>query len=140
VQSHIGLFSAEPVAGQVRRFEPQWRQFLDAVVAMGYKLKITEFDVNDRAPPGDISVRDRAVADYAKAYLDVMLSYPQLNDLLVWGMCDRYSWLNGFEPRKDKLRKRGTPYDENFRAKPLRRAIAAAFLQMGQSVPRGERG
>jgi endo-1,4-beta-xylanase len=42
-------------------------------------------------------------------------------------MCDRYSWLGGFDPRKDKLPKRGTPYDRHFRPKPLREAIAAAF-------------
>ena len=48
------------------------------------------------------------VADYAKAYLDVMLSYPQLRDILAWGMVDRYSWLDGFDPRADKTLKRGT--------------------------------
>ena len=37
---------------------------------MGYKLLITEFDVNDHTAPGDIGVRDRMVADYARAYLD----------------------------------------------------------------------
>jgi endo-1,4-beta-xylanase len=68
------------------------------------------------------------VADYAKAYLDVMLSYPQLRDILAWGMVDRYSWLTGFDPRADKSIKRGTPYDTNFRPKPLREAIAAAFM------------
>jgi endo-1,4-beta-xylanase len=67
------------------------------------------------------------VADYAKAYLDIMLSYPQLKDVLAWGMVDRYSWLEGFDPRADKLKKRGTPYDANFKAKPMREAIASAF-------------
>jgi len=42
-------------------------------------------------------------------------------------MVDRYSWLNNFDPRRDKLLKRGTPYDANFRPKPLRQAIATAF-------------
>jgi endo-1,4-beta-xylanase len=44
-------------------------------------------------------------------------------------MCDRYSWLKGFDPREDKAPKRGTPYDSQFRAKPLREAIAAALAQ-----------
>jgi len=99
------------------------------VTASGYKLLITEFDVNDRMAPGDIGVRDRMVADCAKAYLDVMLSYPQLGDILSWGMSDRYTWLESFDPRADKLPKRGLPYDASFRAKPLRRAIAEAFAQ-----------
>jgi endo-1,4-beta-xylanase len=94
---------------------------------MGYKLVITEFDVNDRMAPSAIGPRDRIVADYAKAYLDIMLSYPQLGDVLCWGMVDRYSWLEDFEPRRDKLPKRGTPYDRNFRPKLLREAIAAAL-------------
>jgi endo-1,4-beta-xylanase len=127
VQSHIRLLKPLSVAEIVRESEGPWRRFLDEVAAMGYKLVITEFDVNDHSAPADIAVRDRMVADYAKAYLDVMLSYPQLGDLLCWGMTDRYSWLGDFDPRADKLPKRGLPYDANFRAKPLRQAIAAAF-------------
>jgi endo-1,4-beta-xylanase len=127
VQSHIRLLKADPVAAVVRESQGPWGRFLDEVVGMGYKLVITEFDVNDRMAPANVAKRDRMVADYARAYLDVMLSYKQLRDILCWGMCDRYSWLEGFDPRKDKLPKRGTPYDRHFRPKPLREAIAAAF-------------
>jgi len=127
VQSHIRLLKPLSVAELVRESEGPWRRFLDEVVGMGYKLLITEFDVNDRMAPANIVQRDRMVADYAKAYLEVMLSYPQLRDILAWGMVDRYSWLNGFDPRKDKQLKRGTPYDANFRPKPLREAVATAF-------------
>lgn len=127
VQSHIRLLKPLGVAKIVRESEGPWRAFLDAVVAMGYQLVITEFDVNDDKAPTAIPARDAMVADYAKAYLDLMLSYRQLGDLLCWGMCDRYSWLEGFDPRPDKAPKRGTPYDSRFRAKPLRRAIASAF-------------
>jgi endo-1,4-beta-xylanase len=103
---------------------------------MGYELLITEFDVNDHAAPTAIGPRDRMVADYGRAYLDLMLSYPQLRDVLCWGMCDRYSWLDGFDPRADRTLKRGTPYDVNFRPKPLREAIASAFLQAKQRASR----
>jgi endo-1,4-beta-xylanase len=127
VQSHIRLLKADPVAAVVRESQGPWGRFLDEVVGMGYKLVITEFDVNDRMAPANVAKRDRMVADYARAYLDVMLSYKQLRDILCWGMCDRYSWLEGFDPRGDKLPKRGTPYDRHFRPKPLREAIAAAF-------------
>jgi endo-1,4-beta-xylanase len=127
VQSHIRLLKAKPVAEIVRESEGPWRRFLDEVVGMGYKLVITEFDVNDKQAPDDIAVRDRMVADYARAYLDVMLSYNQLTDVLAWGMVDRYSWLTDFDPRADRSIKRGTPYDSAFRPKPLREAIAAAF-------------
>jgi len=127
VQSHIRLLKPLSVAGTVRESEGPWRRFLDEVTGMGYQLLITEFDVNDRMAPTRIATRDRMVADYAQAYLDVMLSYPQLRDMLCWGMSDRFSWLEGFDPRADKARKRGTPYDASFRPKPLRGAIADVF-------------
>ena len=131
VQSHIRLLKDATVGAIVRESEGPWRRFLDRVVGMGYKLLITEFDVNDHAAPTAIAPRDRMVADYANAYLDVMLSYPELGDMLCWGMVDRYSWLNGFDPRRDHTIKRGTPYDVNFRPKPLRSAIGAAFSKTG---------
>ena len=127
VQSHIRLLKDWPVARIVAESEGPWRRFLDEVVGMGYKLLITEFDVNDHAAPTDAALRDRMVSDYGRAYLDLMLSYPQLGDLLAWGMVDRYSWLNNFDPRADKTIKRGTPYDVNFRPKPLHQAMAGAF-------------
>ena len=127
VQSHIRLLKKAPVAEIVRESEAPWRRFLDEVTGMGYRLVITEFDVNDHMAPTATAPRDLMVADYARAYLDLMLSYPQLGDILCWGMCDRYSWLNGFDPRADETLKRGTPYDANFRPKPLRQSIASAF-------------
>jgi endo-1,4-beta-xylanase len=127
VQSHIRLLKKAPVAEIVRESERPWRRFVDEVVGMGYKLLITEFDVNDHAAPTDIRVRDLMVADYGRAYLDLMLSYPQLGDVLAWGMSDRYSWLTGFDARADGTRQRGTPYDVNFRPKPLRAAMSQAF-------------
>jgi endo-1,4-beta-xylanase len=133
IQSHIRLLKPLTVAEIVRESEGPWRRFLDEVVAMGYKLEITEFDVNDKLAPTDALERDRMVADYGKAYLDVMLSFPQLRDVMAWGMVDRYSWLTDFDPRNDKTLKRGTPYDTHFRPKFLREAIAAAF--MGAAAP-----
>ena len=127
VQSHIRLLKNAPVADIVRESEGPWRRFLNEVVGMGYQLLITEFDVNDHMAPAAIGPRDRMVADYARAYLDLMLDYPQLQDMLCWGLCDRYSWLDAFDPRADKLLKRGTPYDVDFRPKLLRSAMASSF-------------
>ena len=127
IQSHIRLLKDLPVAAIVKESQGPWRKFLDAVTAMGYKLVITEFDVNDRKAPDDIVTRDRIVADYAKAYLDITLSYRQLKDVLAWGLVDKYSWLTGFDPRPDKSIKRGCPYDAAFQPKPLYAAIAQAL-------------
>lgn len=123
LQSHL---LTQPPAGLARQ-AADWRAFLDAVTGMGYALVITEFDVRDNGLPADPAVRDRGVADYARAYLDVTLGYRQLRDVLAWGLCDRYSWIEGFEPRQDKAPRRPTLYDRDFRAKPLHAAMAAAL-------------
>ncbi len=127
LQSHIGVHNADTVAASVKAQSGPWRDFLDAVTAMGYKLVVTEFDVNDNGLPADPAIRDQAVADYARAYFDLTLSYPQIRDVLAWGICDKYSWLNGFSPRPDGQVKRATPYDASFQPKPLYDALAKAF-------------
>jgi endo-1,4-beta-xylanase len=122
IQSHVGN------VGDIHKTQrKEWQAFVDEVAGMGYRLLITELDVNDKNLPGDVSMRDAQVAAAAKDYLDVMLSYRQLDQVLCWGMVDKYSWLQSFSRRQDKTPQRPTPYDENFRAKPLRAAMAAAF-------------
>ncbi len=128
VQSHIRIDSYDPSTGTGPKQEREWRKFLDEVTAMGYDLLMTEFDVNDQALPTDIVSRDTSVADYAKAYLEVMYSYTQLTDVLAWGMCDSYSWLQQFQPlRTDDQAKRPCPYASDFTAKPLHDVMASTF-------------
>jgi endo-1,4-beta-xylanase len=128
VQSHIRIDTLDPATGNGPRREREWRKFLDEVVAMGYDLLITELDVNDQALPADLAKRDKSVAGYAKAYLDIMFSYKQLTDVLVWGMSDRYSWLQQFQPlRTDGQAKRPCPYDADFAPKMLHNILAEAF-------------
>ena len=125
VQSHIGPSAPGDRFGS--REEDEWRRFLDHVVAMGFDLLITELDVSDRYMPADAALRDRAVADYAKPYLDMMLGYEQLGDVLVWGLSDRYSWLQSRAARADNLAKRPCPYDAALRPKMLRTTIESAL-------------
>ena len=123
VQSHIGN-GFDLMAGQVN----QWKDFLDEVVSLDLDLLITEFDVDDQTiPTSDIDKRDAIVATVGRLYLDQMFSYTQTKDVLCWGMDDKYSWLQGFTPRKDGLPLRPTPFDADFKPKPLYDAIAAAF-------------
>ncbi|RYD61809.1 MAG: glycosyl hydrolase, partial [Sphingomonadales bacterium] len=130
IQSHIEIFALDPATGNGRYAEREWRAFLDEVTGMGYRLVITEFDVKDRELPADIAARDAKVADFARRYLDVMFDYDaHLDDILAWGLVDRFNWLNGFAParRADGLEVRGAPYDNAYRPKPLRGAIAEAL-------------
>ncbi|MEJ0060108.1 MAG: endo-1,4-beta-xylanase [Terricaulis sp.] len=128
IQGHIGANRDNPDATSFDASqEAAWRAFLDEVTGMGLKLLITELDVGDRGMPADIPARDRLMADYAKAFLDVTLSYPQMGDVLCWGLVDHYSWLQNNSPRDDGLPKRPLPFDANYQPKPMREAIAAAF-------------
>jgi endo-1,4-beta-xylanase len=126
LQSHIGSWDESKKS---RSDLVEWRKFLDELSGMGFNLLITEFDVNDRLSPADITVRDRQVAAQARDYLDLTLSYPNLRDFLCWGIADHISWLQTWDeaPRKDKLPMRPLPYDAHLKAKPLREAIAAAI-------------
>jgi endo-1,4-beta-xylanase len=126
VQSHLGIYSIDPATGTGRYEEGPWRAFLDGIVALGLDLIITELDVRDDALPGDVAVRDDAVAKYVRAYLDLMFGYKQLRDVLVWGMVDPYSWLQSI-PRSDGAARRPNPYDGAYQAKPMQTAIGDAF-------------
>jgi len=133
VQSHL-VTQGTDAAGTARALEGDWRRFLEAVTAMGYRLLVTELDVRDNGLPVDPAVRDPAVAAFARAYLDVTLSFPSVRDVLAWGMTDRYSWIEGFEPRADRAPRRPCPYDRDFAPKPLRAAVADAIRA---APPRG---
>ncbi len=102
-------------------------RFVDDVVAMGYRLVITEMDINDQALPSDIAMRDAGVAAMGRAFLDVMLPYPQLLGVVTWGLSDRHSRQDGYEPRPDKLPHRPLPLDAELRRKPLWTAMQSAF-------------
>ncbi|MET3667911.1 endo-1,4-beta-xylanase [Caulobacter sp. 1776] len=127
VQSHIGAENADSFTGFGKPQTKEWTAFLDEVTGMGYDLLVTEFDVHDKGLPAAFGPRDAEVAAYAKAYLDQMLSYRQTKEVLAWGMVDKYSWLQGLWPREDRLPKRPTLYDDDYRPKPLREAVAAAL-------------
>ncbi len=121
LQSHLTA-TADPreIVAQQR----EWRAFLDAVVAMGYRLIITELDVSDEQLVADVARRDQQLADNLAGYLDVSLDYGVMGDVLTWGLVDRYSWLQSFRPRSDGLPQRCCPFDDMYRAKRMARVIA----------------
>jgi endo-1,4-beta-xylanase len=127
IQGHIGpgASATTPVMGAAD--EAEWRKFLDDATGLGLDLVITEFDEGDQNLPADIAARDDAVAAVARHYFDVMLSYKQLRYITAWGLVDKYSWLQGRWQRADGLTKRPNPYDDAYKPKPLREAIADAL-------------
>lgn len=135
VQSHIGSGNYDDSVGFDTAQETEWRRFLDQAIGLDLKLAITEFDVHDKNLPADPVIRDREVAALGRRYLDLMLEYPQLDTVMAWGMSDRHTWLQGRWPRADGLPKRPNPYDADYRAKPLRQAMADAFVAAAPRPP-----
>jgi endo-1,4-beta-xylanase len=127
VQSHIGTGNSDDSVGFSTVDETAWRKFLDEAVSMGLDLVITEFDVHDKGLAADTLTRDHEVAAFGRSYLDLMLSYKQLSYVMCWGLVDHYSWLQDRWRRTDGLAKRPCPYDDKYKPKPLREAIADAF-------------
>jgi endo-1,4-beta-xylanase len=122
IQSHLGN------DGNIHAIQrKEWKSFVDSAVGMGYGLLITELDVNDKDLPADLETRDAGVAAVTRDYLDFMLSYRELDQVLCWGMVDSLSWLQNYSPRADKKPQRPNPYDAAYRPKAMREAIAAAF-------------
>lgn len=127
IQSHIEMRTIDRKTGIGPYDLKEWRAFCDDVTGMGYRLLLTEFDVKDNGLPADYAARDAGVANYTRAYMEVMLAYPQLRDILAWGMVDKYSWLQGFAPRSDGLPQRCCPYGDDYRPHPMRAALAELF-------------
>jgi endo-1,4-beta-xylanase len=109
---------------------------------LGAKIRITELDVDDRGYPSDFNARDAACARLVKDYLDVALDNKRVDMVIVFGLIDKYSWLNlPDQPipkmdqydmrnfRRDGTKHRPLPYDDQMQPKPMRQAIADALAK-----------
>lgn len=124
IQSHLGTGDGDVMDDYPDPQRREWRDFVDEIVGMDYDLILSEFDVNDTRITSDVAKRDAQVAAYGGAFLDMMLDYKEVSEVLAWGMADHYSWLQTWWPRKDGIRKRATLYDETLQPKPLYSAVA----------------
>jgi endo-1,4-beta-xylanase len=115
LQGHLGL--AGPQVDQAKL-----RAFLDRVKALGLRILVTEHDVDDDGGPADIVLRDRAVADASRRFLDVVLANSALIAVLTWGLSDRYL---------DRPTWRRLPLDGALVRKPMWQAMSRAFSAPG---------
>lgn len=120
LQAHLDAVEPLPEPGVLSRF-------VDDISSLGLRVFITEMDVRDDGLPADTAIRDAAVAEHARAFLDAVLASRGVRGILTWGLSDRRSWLNEKFPRKDGLPQRPLPLDVDLRRKPLWSAIAAAL-------------
>lgn len=122
IQAHVAAGEA-PIDPEVLR------RFIRAVASLGLEVEVTELDVGCRLLPADIPARDAAVARTYAELLGAVLAEPAVKLVCCWGLSDRDSWLNTtrFTRRPDGLPVRAHPYDEAWRPKPAREAIARAL-------------
>jgi endo-1,4-beta-xylanase len=121
LQGHLSAFGAKVDQRKLR-------DFLAEIRARGLDVLVTELDVWDTGGPSDIAARDRAVADEARRFLDVVLDSPATKAVLTWSLSDRH--IDPPEEWKLKLmgwRYRKLPYDAQMRRKPLWNALAQSF-------------
>ncbi|HEY8697530.1 MAG TPA: endo-1,4-beta-xylanase [Rhizomicrobium sp.] len=103
------------------------RDFLEAVKALGLRILITELDVDDSGGALDTGVRDRAVADASRRFLDVALDNSATVAVLTWGLSDRYLDSPGLRASLMGYSPRTLPYDSGFVRKPMWQAMGDAF-------------
>ena len=98
--------------------------FLRDVVKLGYRLLITELDVNDFKIRGNDAERDAAVARHLAEYLDIVFSAARPLSIATWGLSDRYTWLKQYYKRADGLPLRPLPLDSTLNRKPMWATLA----------------
>jgi endo-1,4-beta-xylanase len=69
-------------------------KFIHEVRGMGLEIAITEMDINDAKVDGTDQTRDRAVADYYRNYLDIILPISDLKRLVFWSLEDNKNWMD----------------------------------------------
>jgi endo-1,4-beta-xylanase len=98
--------------------------FLRSVVKLGYRLMITELDVNDVQLRGSEEERDLAVARHTAEYLDIVFSVARPMSIATWGLSDRYTWLRQYNKRADGSPLRPLPLDANLNRKWMWASLA----------------
>jgi endo-1,4-beta-xylanase len=128
IQSHIS-------AGSNAKYGPGLMKFIASVRELGMQVFVTEMDVNDRGLAPDIALRDAAVATAYEGYLNTVLADPVLTVVMIWGVTDKFTWLNHEDSRTDKLPERSLLFDADYRAKPSFFAVRDAFDQRSMQRP-----
>ncbi|HEX9158830.1 MAG TPA: endo-1,4-beta-xylanase [Rhizomicrobium sp.] len=119
LQGHLAAFGT-PVDQQ------KLKAFLAQVKALGLRILVTEHDVDDSGGPADIVLRDRAVADASRRFLDVVLDAGPVA-VLTWGLSDRFLDSPGYRAALAGYIPRMLPLDRDLARKPMWRAMVEAF-------------
>ena len=105
-------------------------KFFDELRVLGLRIQITELDVRDAVPSGDIPSRDAAVAALYRDFIGACFSHPAVEMVVMWNVSDDNSWVNRSatgQRRADGLPMRPTLFDAQGQAKPAFAAVADAM-------------
>lgn len=127
MQGHLAAFGAKVDQRKLRTF-------LERVKGLGLRILVTEHDVDDSGGPSDVAVRDRAVADASRRFLDVVLDNSATTAVLTWGLADRFLDPPGLRARLAGYSPRLLPLDSNLQRKPMWWAMAESFSGMRPSL------
>jgi endo-1,4-beta-xylanase len=90
-----------------------FRTFLRDVAALGLKIIITEFDVDDNTLPSGIMARDEGIGKMYGDFCAVVMNEPAVIGFITWGLSDKYTSLNAIAPRPDRQPQRPLPLDSS---------------------------
>lgn len=105
-----------------------WRRFLADIASRGMAILVTELDAVDNGPQDRPDRRDQMAADRIGEFLDVTLDEKAVEEVVVRSLSDKYEGLSFAVPRKDGVKRRPSPFDENYEPKPIQKAIHSALL------------
>ncbi len=120
MQGHLSAFDTSVDQEKLRRF-------LEQVKGLGLKIVVTEHDVDDSGGPLNPLVRDKAVAEASRRFLDVVLDNDATTAVLTWGLSDRFLEAPGLRALFTGRRPRMLPLDADLNRTPMWQAMAAAF-------------
>lgn len=120
IQAHLN-------ASETRFNQNKFRSFLKDVANLGFKIMITELDVEDKNLPVETKTRDHKVASVYEDFLSVALDEKAVIAVITWGLSDRYTWFSKSSPRPDGAPVRPLPLDSQIEPKLAWNAIAKAF-------------
>lgn len=114
-----------------------YARFLEEIAKRKLKIYVTELDVNDADLSREPAKRDLQVAEFLTKFMDVALANKAVEVVIAWGLVDRYSWHRDPDyarSRKRPFESRSLLFDDDYREKPVTRALRAAFRK---APPRG---
>jgi endo-1,4-beta-xylanase len=123
LQMHIGVGypSANEIEANIRRLG-----------ALGLVVNISELDVNLCGVAGDQAQKLEVQRQRYREVIAACLAVPQCDAITIWGVTDKYSWLNRFMPCSSaEEAPQGLPWDDAYARKPAWKGIVEALLGKG---------